>query len=60
MQLEFEGGTKKDINLEPFLHGPIFEDIRRDRKEFIKVRVEGGLSPGPMELISILMSRIMT
>ena len=42
MHLEFEDGTVKVINLEPFLHGPIFESIRSDRKFFQDVRIEGG------------------
>jgi hypothetical protein len=42
MRLEFEDGTKKEINLEPFLTGPIFEPIREDMGLFQQVRIEGG------------------
>lgn len=42
MQLEFEDGTVKVINLEPFLRGPIFEPVRNDPEMFKDVRIEGG------------------
>lgn len=42
MLIEFEDGTQKEIDLEPFLHGPIFEPIRNDLKMFRDVRIEGG------------------
>lgn len=42
MQLEFEDGTKKEVNLEPYLHGPIFEPLRNDLKLFQDVHIEGG------------------
>lgn len=47
MHLEFEDGTVKVINLEPFLHGPIFEPVRNDRKFFQDVRIEGGTISWP-------------
>jgi len=42
MRLEFEDGTVKVINLEPFLRSPIFEPIRNHRKLFQDVCIEGG------------------
>jgi hypothetical protein len=42
VHIEFEDGTIKEIDLEPFLHGPIFEPIREDPVVFRSVKVEGG------------------
>jgi hypothetical protein len=42
VRLEFEDGAKKEIDLEPYLHGPIFEPIRNDPAVFRSVKVEGG------------------
>jgi len=42
VRLEFEDGTQKEIDLEPYLHGPIFEPIRRDMSVFRSVKVEEG------------------
>jgi hypothetical protein len=42
VRLEFEDGTQKEIDLEPYLHGPIFEPIRSDPAVFRSVKVEGG------------------
>ena len=38
--LSFTDGTQRDVDLEPFLHGPIFEPMRRERSEFLKVIVD--------------------
>ena len=40
VQLSFTDDTKRDVDLEPFLHGPIFEPMRRERGEFLKVTVD--------------------
>lgn len=40
--LEFEDGTKKEIDLEPSLRGPIFAPICNDPSLFQDVRIEGG------------------
>lgn len=40
--LEFEDSTQKEIDLEPYLHGPIFEPIRSDPIVFRSVKIEGG------------------
>jgi hypothetical protein len=42
VRLEFEDGTRKEIDLEPYLRGPIFETIRSDPVVFRSVKVEGG------------------
>lgn len=42
MLLEFEDGTTKEVNLEPFLYGPIFEPMRQNRELFQDVHIEGG------------------
>ena len=40
VQLKFTDGTKKAIDLEPYLHGPIFEPIRSDPRFFASVKVD--------------------
>ena len=45
--LEFENGTKKKINLDPFLHGPIFETIRQDKAMFRQLHIENGTLTWP-------------
>jgi len=42
IRLEFEDDTSKEVDLERYLHGPIFELIRTDPAVFRSVRVEGG------------------
>jgi hypothetical protein len=39
VRLDFENGRRNDIDLEPFLHGPIFDPIRRDPAMFKSVTV---------------------
>ena len=64
VRIRFDNGTEREIDLEPYLHGPIFESIRNDPQIFgaMKMRAEG--SPGkmaptliPMSLITILSRR---
>lgn len=38
----FDNGVQREIDLEPYLHGPIFEPLRRDPKKFRALKVEGG------------------
>lgn len=38
--LEFTDGTQRNIDLEPYLHGPIFEPIRNDSVMFRSVNVD--------------------
>lgn len=40
VRLEFTDGTERDIDLEPYLHGPIFEPIRNDPNVFRSVKVD--------------------
>jgi hypothetical protein len=40
VHLKFTDGTQKDIDLEPYLHGPIFEPLRNDPALFRSVRVD--------------------
>ncbi|MFQ6101264.1 MAG: DUF2442 domain-containing protein [Anaerolineae bacterium] len=42
VRLEFEDGTQKEMDLEPYLHGPIFEPVRNNLHLFRAVKVEGG------------------
>ena len=41
VRLIFRNGVQKEIDLEPFLHGPIFEPIRNDLAMFRSVKVVG-------------------
>lgn len=38
--LEFTDGTQKEIDLEPFLHGPIFQPIKNNPMMFRSVKVD--------------------
>jgi len=40
VQLEFTDGTRKILDLQPFLHGPIFEPLRSDPEQFRTVHVD--------------------
>lgn len=40
VHLVFKDGFEKDVNLEPLLHGPIFEPMRRDVNVFRQVFVD--------------------
>ena len=40
VQLELSNGEQKTIDLEPFLHGPIFEPLRKSPKLFRTVTVD--------------------
>jgi len=40
--ITFENNTKKEMNLEPYLRGPVFESIRNDPKMFRSMKIEGG------------------
>lgn len=41
VRVEFEDGTRKSIDLDKLMRGPIFEPIRSDPGLFAKVAVEG-------------------
>jgi hypothetical protein len=40
VQLDFTDGTTKEIDLLPYLHGPIFEPLRTNPRMFQAVRVD--------------------
>ena len=40
VRLEFTDGTMKEVDLQPYLHGPIFEPIRNDLQMFRSVKVD--------------------
>lgn len=40
VRLGFTDGTRRDVDLEPYLRGPVFEPIRRDPEVFRAVRVD--------------------
>ncbi|MFI5456682.1 MAG: DUF2442 domain-containing protein [Isosphaerales bacterium] len=42
VHLEFTDGTARDVDLEKYLRGPIFEPLRSDPARFLEVRVEPG------------------
>ncbi len=41
-RLEFSDGTSREIDLEPYLTGEIFEPIRNDKSKFRSVSVKDG------------------
>lgn len=38
----FDNDTQREIDLEPYLHGPIFEPLRNDPAQFRAMKIEGG------------------
>jgi Protein of unknown function (DUF2442) len=40
VRLEFTDGTSKEIDLEPYMHGQVFEPLRHDRQAFGTVHVD--------------------
>ncbi len=47
VRLEFTNGMQRDVDLEPYLHGPIFEPVRGNVALFRALRVEGGTVAWP-------------
>ena len=41
VKLGFTDGSEREIDLEPYLRGPVFEPIRSDPEVFRMVRVDG-------------------
>jgi hypothetical protein len=39
--LTFENGARKEIDLEPYLVGPVFEPIRNDQAVFRSMKIRG-------------------
>lgn len=40
VRLRFVDGVERSIDLDPYLHGPMFERIRNDRRAFESVAVD--------------------
>ncbi len=40
VRLEFTDDTQREMDLEPYLHGPVFEQIRNDPRVFRSVRLD--------------------
>lgn len=47
VRVTFSDGTSRDVDLAPYLRGPIFEPIRRDAELFRAVGVEFGALTWP-------------
>lgn len=42
VDVQFTDGSQREINLEPYLHGPIFEPLRQNISLFRQMHIEGG------------------
>ena len=42
VRIRFTNGVQRTVDLEPYLHGPIFEPIRHDLATFRSMKLEGG------------------
>jgi hypothetical protein len=40
VRLRFADGTEKTVDLDPYLHGPVFEAIRSDAAVFASVEID--------------------
>lgn len=40
VRLKFDDGSEREVDLAPYLHGPIFEEIRQNAARFAEVRVD--------------------
>jgi hypothetical protein len=40
VRLQFTDGTTREVNLDPYLYGPVFEPIRNDPTVFRSVKVD--------------------
>ena len=47
VRLEFTDGTSREVDLERYLHGPIFQPVRDNPEMFRAVYVEGGTIAWP-------------
>ena len=43
----FDDNTQREIDLEPYLHGPVFEPIRSEPALFRAMKIEGGTIAWP-------------
>jgi hypothetical protein len=41
--LSFSDGTSREVDVDPFLHGPVFDPLRSDPQMFRAVRVDAAL-----------------
>ena len=42
MLVAFDNGTRREMDLEIYLHGPIFEPVRNNPAQFRAMKIEGG------------------
>ena len=42
VRVTFDNDSQREIDLEPFLHGPVFEPIRSDPALFRSMKIAGG------------------
>jgi len=42
VRVSFDNGTQRDIDLEPYLRGDIFEQLRHNPVAFREMKIEGG------------------
>jgi hypothetical protein len=47
VRVAFDNDTQREIDLEPYLHGPVFEPIRTEPALFRSVKIEGGTIAWP-------------
>ena len=47
VRVKFSDGSQREIDLEPYLHGPIFEPIRDDPEMFRRIIVDRGALAWP-------------
>jgi hypothetical protein len=40
--ITFDNGTQREVDLEPYLRGPIFEPLRNNPVQFRSIKIEGG------------------
>lgn len=43
VKLTFTDGSEREVDLAPYLHGPVFEPLKKDREIFRSVRVDDEL-----------------
>jgi hypothetical protein len=43
----FDNNTQREIDLEPYLHGPVFEPIRKEPSVFRSMKIAGGTIAWP-------------
>jgi hypothetical protein len=43
VKFTFTDGSEREVDLEPYLRGPVFEPLKKDRETFRSLRVDGEL-----------------